>query len=60
MMMIVRGEIEAWGTGSGNEGPVLSEPERLRERPGPGRVAKCQFFLHRAKIQGKFYPTKNA
>ena len=43
-MMIARGGIEAWGTGSGNEGPVLSEPERLRERPGPGRVAKCHFF----------------
>ena len=31
MIMIARGEIGAWGAGSGNEGPVLSEPERERE-----------------------------
>ena len=32
MIMIARGEIGAWGAGSGNEGPVLSEPERDREQ----------------------------
>ena len=32
MIMIARGEIGAWGAGSGNEGPVLSEPERDETR----------------------------
>ena len=51
MIMIARGEIGAWGAGSGNEGPVLSEPEREREGGQP-RESKCEAVARSCKMRG--------